>query len=490
MPGTDRERAIVVGAGSGGLAAALELQSRDMDVLVLEASDHPGGCAALFERQGDTFLAGATTVTGMGPDGWLRAYATRRLPGLRYWPLPSSLQIHYKQQQVCLTSHDPFGNARRLSTCWGDGLGRLMLQAARDAQLMWAFWDRAATLPARNWYDWLAAAVWYGNLRTSIRMLSSTMLAPASWIMKRCGLSAAATAVAEELLLITCQSSSRSIPWVYACLGLDYVQQIDTYVLGGPGGLMDQMAVEVLEGQGALQTGTRVIDFEPADPGWRVRSTHSDWVCDRLVLDVPIWNAADMASGDAAVWLGKLAHRHKTDWSACTLYARVPDSFPTGYPLYHLIVLPYELPVSGARSLFVSLPHADDSFLTTDGKRSVTVSCHTESMLWEADSAQRQTEDARDEIVRTLGEYLPEIPVSCWRDALFASPHTWQRRTGRSGGLVGGLPFDYRRLGMRYPSPFTPMAGLMHVGDTTFPGQSVLSTIRGATQAVNRWLPR
>ncbi len=490
MPGTDRERAIVVGAGSGGLAAALELQSRDMDVTVLEASAHPGGCAALFEHDGDTFLAGATTLTGLGPNGWLRDYATQRLPGLRHWPLPSSLQLHFKQQRVCLTSHDPAGNARRLAACWGDGLGRLFLQASQDAQQARAFWERAGSLPARRWYDWLAAAAWYGNLHTTLRMMTSTMLAPASWVMKRYGLSPAAAAVVEELLLITCQTEPKHIPWIYAAMGLDYAQQVDTYVVGGPGGLMDQMAVELLENRGALLTNTRVVEFEPADPGWSVRSTYSDWVCDRLVLDVPIWNAAEMASGDAAIWLGKLANRHTTTWSAFTLYARVPDSFPTGYPLYHLIVLPYELPVTGACSLFVSLPHPDDPILSTAGHRSVTVSCHTEGFLWEADSAQRQTQDARHEIVQTLIEAFPEIPASCWTDAHHASPHHWQRFTGRANGWVGGLPLDYRRLAMRYPSPFTPMAGLMHVGDTTFPGQSVLSTVRGATQAVHRWLPR
>jgi phytoene desaturase len=56
-------RAIVVGAGFGGLAAAIRLAARGWQVQVLEALDAPGGRAYVWRQDGFTFDAGPTIVT-------------------------------------------------------------------------------------------------------------------------------------------------------------------------------------------------------------------------------------------------------------------------------------------------------------------------------------------------------------------------------------------------------------------------------------------
>lgn len=57
------KRAVVVGAGIGGLALAIRLQSAGVDTVVLEARDKPGGRAYFWERDGFTFDAGPTVIT-------------------------------------------------------------------------------------------------------------------------------------------------------------------------------------------------------------------------------------------------------------------------------------------------------------------------------------------------------------------------------------------------------------------------------------------
>ena len=57
------ERAVVVGAGFGGLAAAVRLRAMGWDVTVVEALDQPGGRARVFQRDGFTFDAGPTVIT-------------------------------------------------------------------------------------------------------------------------------------------------------------------------------------------------------------------------------------------------------------------------------------------------------------------------------------------------------------------------------------------------------------------------------------------
>ena len=58
-----RPRAVVIGSGFGGLAAAIRLGARGYHVTVLEKLDAPGGRASVFRQDGFVFDAGPTIVT-------------------------------------------------------------------------------------------------------------------------------------------------------------------------------------------------------------------------------------------------------------------------------------------------------------------------------------------------------------------------------------------------------------------------------------------
>ena len=55
--------AIVIGAGFGGLALAIRLQSAGVATTIVESRDKPGGRAYYWERDGFTFDAGPTVIT-------------------------------------------------------------------------------------------------------------------------------------------------------------------------------------------------------------------------------------------------------------------------------------------------------------------------------------------------------------------------------------------------------------------------------------------
>lgn len=57
------KRACVIGAGFGGLALAIRLQSAGIETTVVEGRDKPGGRAYVWERDGFTFDAGPTVIT-------------------------------------------------------------------------------------------------------------------------------------------------------------------------------------------------------------------------------------------------------------------------------------------------------------------------------------------------------------------------------------------------------------------------------------------
>ncbi|HEU4879738.1 MAG TPA: NAD(P)-binding protein, partial [Gemmatimonadaceae bacterium] len=56
-------KAVVIGSGFGGLAAAVRLRVMGYEVTVLEALDQPGGRARVFRRDGFVFDAGPTVIT-------------------------------------------------------------------------------------------------------------------------------------------------------------------------------------------------------------------------------------------------------------------------------------------------------------------------------------------------------------------------------------------------------------------------------------------
>lgn len=62
-------KAIVIGTGAGGLAAAAYLAKDGFEVLALERSDHPGGFLAPFSRDGFLFDPGVHYIGGCRPGG-------------------------------------------------------------------------------------------------------------------------------------------------------------------------------------------------------------------------------------------------------------------------------------------------------------------------------------------------------------------------------------------------------------------------------------
>jgi len=56
-------KAIIVGAGFGGLALGIRLQSAGVETTIVEARDKPGGRAYVWEKDGFTFDAGPTVIT-------------------------------------------------------------------------------------------------------------------------------------------------------------------------------------------------------------------------------------------------------------------------------------------------------------------------------------------------------------------------------------------------------------------------------------------
>ena len=60
---TERTRAVVVGGGLAGLASAVELRTRGLDVTIIDRNDHLGGKMNVLQESGFSFDMGPTILT-------------------------------------------------------------------------------------------------------------------------------------------------------------------------------------------------------------------------------------------------------------------------------------------------------------------------------------------------------------------------------------------------------------------------------------------
>jgi phytoene dehydrogenase-like protein len=475
---------VVVGAGIGGLTAAAYLAQAGCDVLLLEAADRAGGCAGRFSVGDYHFHAGATTLVGLEPDMPL-GIVFREL-GLAFHPPAShgNLAVHHGSRHF-VVSGDTATNVATLRGFYGSGCAAFWREAMTVAQRSWHFLV-ATSLPPRTSGDILQA------FRSGGLALLSQALPSARRVLGGYGdLSPSTLLLLDELLLISTQATSGETPYLFAALGLQYLERPFFFPKNGMGAIVDALLTILDEAGSTVGCNAPVVGVKRSGRRWRVSTAAGDFSADAVVLNLTHWDAARITEGRERAFFVRQARLHSSAWGSCGIYCGVPDVFPAETPLYHQIVLDATLPQSRARSLFVTLSRPGDEGSAPPGHRAITVSCHTPVEHWQGMTGtayEAAKARVRGELFTELTNHLVPLRGVRPEPLLVATPGTWEARTGRSGGRVGGLPFRYRVLLGGYPSGRTPFPRLLRVGDTIFPGQSVVAVAWGARRVARELL--
>ncbi len=159
----------IIGAGLGGLSAAIHLRVRGHEVTVFEKEDAPGGRASRIVRDGFTFDVGPSLLNYPWVFEALFAAAGKRLsdyvellpvdPSVAYqWPGGERLELtsQYDQLRANLEALEP-----------GAGLG--LARFFRDAHAKYTLsFDKLVTRNADNPLAWLGGLSFREMLRTSV----------------------------------------------------------------------------------------------------------------------------------------------------------------------------------------------------------------------------------------------------------------------------------------------------------------------------------
>ena len=494
--GERRFDAVVVGAGFGGLGAALTLAERGARVLVCEALSYPGGCASTFRRGGCRFESGATLFSGLARDqlfarwierygldvdvDWIDPLVELRAPELR---LPIARRRGALLEELCLLPGAPVA-----------GLRSFFAEQRRVADVLWEVFDSPELLPARA-FDLRAFA---GHARRLPRYLPLARLVgrPLVRVLERHGVAdfAPLRTVLDALCQITVQCSSAEAEAPFALAAMDYYHRGTGHVRGGIGRLASGLVDAIRARGGEVRLADRVTRIDRRGGGWRVVARRGEVLCDRVVANLLPHNLRDalgLVEGEHRA-LDRLATRVEQGWGACMLYLVTTTPPGETRDAHHLeLVQDPTRAFTEGNHLFASISSADEPGRAPEGLRTITVSTHVPMAKLRGlvgDDRGAYVRAIQDRMRTGFAALAPEWSARVIH-SMTASPRTFERFTGRFAGYVGGVP---RRAGLasyRGLSPRILYPGLALVGDSAFPGQSTLAAALGGVKAAERLAP-
>lgn len=493
------DRVVVIGAGLGGLSAAIRLTGAGRDVCVLESGAAPGGLMGRLQLAGYRFDTGPTVLTMPSLiDDALAAVGESRSDWLQLDPLEPAYTAHFADGSVLRSYTDPDAMAAEVARVCGpgeaDNYRRLVrylteLYRAEYQPFMASNLDglRALLRPAA------VDVLRLGGLRGLERVIDGLVSDPR---LRR---------------LFTFQAlyagvSPRAARAIYAVIGyLDSVAGV-YYPRGGMFAVAQALAGAAAKHGAQFRYGTRAARIELSGARACAVWTESG---ERIPADVVVVNA-----DPGTAYRTLLPHgpgptgRQPRPWrrpryapSAFVWHVGSSGALPrTDAPSHHTISFGRswaptfdEIITAGSLmsdpSLLITNPSASDDSVAPAGKHSYYVlapcpNTETGHIDWP-----RIAPRYRDEIARTLAErgfdvhgaFSAGVEVSH-----LVSPADWQAR-----GLPAGTPFSLAHTAMqtgplRHPTRHPAIDNLLFCGAAVQPGVGVPPVLLSGALAANR----
>lgn len=476
----------VIGAGFGGLAAAIAATQRGARVALFEALRYPGGCASTFTRGGVQFEAGATLFSGLGEGQLFDRWRQELGMDVHFDILDTPLELRTPSMSLVVPSER---DALIASFCGMPGAPvRALRSFFREQQLvsdaLWPVFEDPARLPPMSW----SALGWHMRRAWRYLPLLRVVGRPLSAVLRRHGLLGWQPLVSylNALSQITVQANIHEAEAPFAMATMDYCFRGTGHVRGGIGELAWGMLRGVSALGGSVHLSSRVRALERDGGCWVVQS-RKQTVRAPVVISNLLPQATESLMGQPHPRLSSLAAEVQDGWGAAMLYLTIrADAIPHDDPHHLELIADPEVPFIEGNHVFCSISGREERDRAPAGQRTVTVSTHVPiSTMRTLQQSDRGAYIAR--VQQSMRETIAARAPELWEGVLTemtASPRTWERFTRRPEGLVGGIP---RRAGWRnyrglLPRPVS--SGLYLVGDSVFPGQSTLATALGGVRTV------
>jgi phytoene desaturase len=460
-------RAVVVGAGVGGLACAVRLAAQGHRVTVLEQGERPGGKCGLVELAGHRIDSGPSLLTM--PHVLQDLLRDVGAPALELLPVEPVTRYRFADGSTVDVSADRDRSHAALEA-WSPGAGEDWLAFLDACEAMWAASERflagpppwpprrsAPGDPPPDPRDALAVRPWH-----TLRSLSRAL-------------------VRDPRLRMVCERFAtyagcdpRRAPAALAVAG--YVEHAfgAWHPRGGLYAIVEALAGRLAELGGELRLGTRavgVVRHGRRAAGVRLEGGRA------VAADVVVWDG-DALALRRALRGGRTGRRASRSSSGLAVMLAVQGrdagrphheiTFPADYDAEFDDLFLARRPVRDP-TVYVSAPVATDPDAEPPGQEGlfVLVNAPTGARAdWEAEA---------DRVVARLG----------LGDRVLArhvrSPVDLERETGALGGAIYGTATHGRLGALRRPGPrVAGVPGLWRVGGTAHPGGGLPLVMLGA----------
>lgn len=479
----------IIGAGFGGLAAALTAARSGARVAVFEALKYPGGCASTFTRRGVQFESGATLFSGLAEGQLFDQWRQELDIDVHFDMLETPIEFRTPEFTLPVSSNREAVIAR-FCALPGAPVARLLAffeEQRLVADALWPIFEDPTRLPPFS----VEAIGWHLRRLPGYLPLRKVVGRPLIHALRRHRLEQWSPLISylNAICQITVQVGVEEAEAPFAMSTMDYCFRGTGHIHGGIGklawGLWD--AAERLGAQTLLSS--RVKDLRRDGDAWIVTARKHEVRAPVVIANLlpQALRALLGAEPGTHAHLDELAEQVASGWGAAMLYMTLrKDALASPHPHHLEMVADPYAPFLEGNHIFCSISGEAEADRAPNGQRTMTVSTHVPMERLRDLSAADQGQyvaGIQARMRETMQKMAPEVAAGIVEE-MTASPRTFERFTRRPQGLVGGIPRRYGWRNYQGLLPSTTLSGLYLVGDSVFPGQSTLATALGGVRTV------
>lgn len=476
--------AIVIGTGFGGITAAALLAKAGYDVLTLEAASELGGCASKFDREGYRFSAGATVGMGFEEGGMLKRLfeeldapipLMRKLNEIMNVYLPDRMITYFSEKEKWY---------KEVAYKFDRDQDRILAffeEAFQVSEALQSFVEKRAIFPPST------ASEFFSLLRSidvNILGLTPYLTQSVHDRLSKFGLTKNVPFMAfiNGQLMDSVQTTAINSPSLLGYMALSIFHKGAFYVEGGLASIIHALEKNYRASGGELRLRHKVVSIAKQGEIWTIVTKRGQVFRTRqVILNAPVHNVFSLLEPELHRSLSIKEHkeRKKDAWGAFTLYIGADPSFmkpETSSIPFHQFISSYGSPLSEGNQFLFSMSQEGDTKFARNGKRSITISTHTNVYKWwNKETYESRKEAYMERIIKSIDKRFSSFSSNI-EVKMAGTPVTFKRYTQRENGKVGGyIPSSKYSLWKSY-SPNSRIGGLWFCGDTVFPGAGSLGS--------------
>ena len=461
----------VVGGGIGGCSIAALLNAHGHDVVLIEKERTLGGCASTFIHKGNTYNAGATTISGYHEGGIVKRLfdtvgVTPKLissdPSITIFQAEKSC-IRYRDLDTFIEEMNRFYPHPKHGEFW---------------KLVHAIGEAFYTLEASYYYSnrsrlkkIVSLFSFYPLLKTFRPYLFSNAK---EFITRFYGdIDPEFIDFLDAKILIVAQAISDKVNFFTAALALGYTFNETHYPIGGMGEVCESLTSKIPD----VRKGCTLLSVKREGGLYHLTTAQGIIHARNLIMGTSHYESSSWFDDhDIRNYYASFEKRNNHQ-SAYVLYMKVKSDrvFDHHYQLISDSTLPYTL----SKSLFVSFSDPSDTAFAS-GHYHITASIHTDSRTWLTLSPSLY-KTQKSELHDLLQGWICDR-LSLQRDEIVqsfaATPKTFSRYINRT--QLGGNALTLSNFLPLLPSNDTPIPGFYQVGDTSYAAQGWPGIVMGA----------